>query len=74
MNETEAMIFAGYTNAQDSFTSDKEIEDVIEVLLKKCRIVIITLGKQGAAYATRETGAGAFKKVDAPNLDAGLLI
>ena len=69
VNETEAMIFAGYENALDSFNTDKEIENVLEVLLKKSETVIITLGKNGAAYATKELGAGSYKKVDAPTLD-----
>ena len=69
VNETEAMIFAGYENASDSFSSEKEIENVLEILLKKCETVIITLGKNGAAFATKNLGAGSYKKVDAPTLD-----
>ena len=56
VNETEAMIFAGYESALDSFNTEKEIENVLEVLLKKCDTVIITLGKNGAAYATKQIG------------------
>ena len=88
VNETEAMIFAGYENASDTFDSDKEIEAVMEILLKKCPTVIITLGKKGAAYAHREVlntfsnqfksksiiQSKSFRKVDAPVLDKGKLI
>ena len=87
VNETEAMIFAGYENASDAFDSDKEIEAVMEILLKKCPTVIITLGKKGAAYARREVlnpfsnqfkslkdASKSFRKVDAPVLEKGKLI
>ena len=74
VNETEAMIFAGYENAADAFESDKEIEAVIAILLKKCPTVIITLGKKGAAYAHRKDGSKAFQKVDAPILEKGKLM
>ena len=74
VNETEAMIFAGYENASDTFESDEEIEAVIEILLKKCPTVIITLGKKGAAYAHRKDGSKAFRKVDAPILEKGKFI
>ena len=71
VNETEAMIFAGYENATDAFDSDTEIKAVMEILLKKCPTVIITLGKKGAAYANRKDGPECFQKVDAPVLEKG---
>ena len=71
VNETEAMIFAGYENATDAFDSDAEIKAVMEILLKKCPTVIITLGKKGAAYANRKDGPECFQKVDAPVLEKG---
>ena len=71
VNETEAMIFAGYENAADAFDSDTEIKAVMEILLKKCPTVIITLGKKGAAYADRKNGSECFRKVDAPVLEKG---
>ena len=73
VNETEAMIFAGYENELDTFSSDKEIENVIEILLKKCPTVIITLGDKGAAYATRDNRVESYKKIDAPTIDKGLI-
>merc|ERR1712110_1253952 len=67
-NETEAMIFAGYKTALDAFASEKEIESVFKILLTKCKLVIITLGAKGAAYANRESGSSSYRKVDAPIL------
>ena len=71
VNETEAMIFAGYKTALDTFASEKEIENVVKILLTKCKLVIITLGAKGAAYANRESGSSSYRKVDAPILSKG---
>ena len=71
VNETEAMIFAGYKTALDTFASEKEIENVMKILLTKCKLVIITLGAKGAAYANRESGSSSYRKVDAPILSKG---
>ena len=71
VNETEAMIFAGYKTALDTFASEKEIEGVMKILLTKCKLVIITLGAKGAAYANRESGSSSYRKVDAPILSKG---
>ena len=71
VNETEAMIFAGYKTALDAFASEKDIESVMKILLTKCKLVIITLGAKGAAYANRESGPSSYRKVDAPILPKG---
>ena len=73
VNETEAMIFAGYKTALDAFASEKEIESVFKILLTKCKLVIITLGAKGAAYANRESGSSSYRKVDAPILPKGAI-
>ena len=65
------MIFAGYETALDTFASEKEIENVMKILLTKCKSVIITLGAKGAAYANRESGSSSYKKVDAPIIPKG---
>ena len=65
------MIFAGYKTALDTFASEKEIENVMKILLTKCKLVIITLGAKGAAYANRESGSSSYRKVDAPILSKG---
>ena len=67
------MIFAGYKTALDAFASEKEIESVFKILLKKCKLVIITLGAKGAAYANRESGSSSYRKVDAPILPKGAI-
>ena len=67
------MIFAGYKTALDTFASEKEIENVMKILLTKCKLVIITLGAKGAAYANRESGSSSYRKVDAPILPKGAI-
>merc|ERR1712020_815969 len=62
---------AGYKTALDTFASEKEIENVMTILLTKCKLVIITLGAKGAAYANRESGSSSYRKVDAPILSKG---
>ena len=74
VNETEAMIFADYENELDTFSSDKEIENVLKILLNKCPNVIITLGEKGAAYASRENHTESYKKIDCPPIDKGINI